>query len=43
MIFDDREALWINIPYRDNRVVKEKVWANWIMDSDYIVIINDEV
>ena len=43
MLFDAREALWINMPYRDNSLVKEKVWANWIIDPDYIAIINDEV
>ena len=43
LLFDDKEALWINIPYKNNIVVKEKVWANWIIDSDYIEIVKTEV
>lgn len=38
MLFDDKEVLWINIPYRDNRVVLEKVWANWSVDPEYVEI-----
>lgn len=43
LLFDEKEALLINIPYRDNIVIKEKVWANWIIDSDYIDIIKTGV
>ena len=43
LLFDEKEALWINIPYKDNIVVKEKVWANWIIDPDYIEIVKTEV
>jgi sugar-specific transcriptional regulator TrmB len=43
MLFDEKEALWINIPYRGNKVVEEKVWANWIIDPEYIAIIKAEV
>ncbi|MDF1532895.1 MAG: helix-turn-helix domain-containing protein [Methanosarcinaceae archaeon] len=43
LLFDEKEALWINIPYKDNVVVKEKVWANWIIDPDYIEIVKTEV
>ncbi|MDW7777052.1 MAG: helix-turn-helix domain-containing protein [Methanosarcinales archaeon] len=43
LLFDEREAMWINIPYRDNVVIEEKVWANWIIDPEYIAIIKAEV
>lgn len=42
LLFDDKEALWINIPYRDNIVIGDKVWANWIIDPEYIAIIKSE-
>ena len=43
LLFDEKEALWINIPYKDNVVMKDKVWANWIIDPDYIEIVKTEV
>jgi hypothetical protein len=43
LLFDDKQVLWVNIPYRNNSIVKEKVWANWIIDPDYISIIKSEV
>ena len=43
LLFDEREAMWINIPYRDNVVIEAKVWANWIIDPEYIAIIKAEV
>ncbi|MGP8321823.1 MAG: TrmB family transcriptional regulator [Methanosarcinaceae archaeon] len=43
LLFDEKEALWINIPYRDNIVIREKVWANWIIDPDYIDIVKTGV
>ena len=42
LLFDSREALWINIPYRNNEVVSEKVWANWISDPEYMDIMREE-
>jgi sugar-specific transcriptional regulator TrmB len=38
LLFDNKEVLWINIPYRDNKVVTDKVWANWSVDPEYIEI-----
>lgn len=42
LLFDEKEALWINIPYRDNTIIEEKVWASWIVDPEYIEIIKAE-
>lgn len=42
LLFDSREALWVNIPYRNNEVVSEKVWANWISDPEYMDIMREE-
>ncbi len=42
LLFDSREALWINIPYRNNEVVSDKVWANWISDPEYMDIMREE-
>jgi predicted transcriptional regulator len=43
LLFDEKEAIWINIPYRDNEVIEDKVWASWIIDPTYIEIIKSEV
>ena len=43
LLFGKNEALWINIPYKDNKVVKDKVWANWILDPEYISIIMEDI
>lgn len=43
LLFDEKEAIWINIPYRENEVIEDKVWANWIIDPAYIEIIKSEV
>ncbi|MCD4845052.1 MAG: hypothetical protein K8R25_11265 [Methanosarcinales archaeon] len=39
LLFDEKEALWINLPYKDNIVIREKVWANWIIDPEYVKLI----
>ncbi|WP_048815567.1 TrmB family transcriptional regulator [Methanosalsum zhilinae] len=43
LLFGKKEAIWINIPYKDNKVVKDKVWANWILDPEYISIIMEDI
>lgn len=42
LIFDEREALLINLPYRDHRLIENKVWANWIIDTEYVSVIRTE-
>ncbi len=42
LIFDQREAIIINLPYKNHQLIKEKVWANWIIDPEYISVIKTE-
>jgi sugar-specific transcriptional regulator TrmB len=39
LLFDEKEALWINLPYKDNILIRENVWANWIIDPEYVKLI----
>jgi len=43
LLFGEKEALWINIPYKNNIMIRDKVWANWIIDPDYIEIVKTGV